>query len=81
MPTTLTLKNIPDVIYDRLKLAAQAHRRSMNSEVIVCLEAVLLPGKLTADERLDRARQLRSDLPSGKFSAVDIDLLKQSGRP
>ena len=81
MPTTLTLKNIPDIIYDRLKLAAQAHRRSMNSEVIVCLEAVLLPGKLTAGERLDRARQLRSDLPSGAFSAADIDLLKMSGRP
>ena len=81
MPTTLTLKNIPDAVYDRLKLAAQAHRRSMNSEVIVCLEAVLLQGKLTAGERLDRARQLRSDLPPGKFSAADMDSLKQSGRP
>ena len=81
MPTTLTLKNIPDVIYDRLKLAAQAHRRSMNSEVIVCLEAVLLPGKLTVSERLDRARQLRRDLSPEKFNATDIDLLKQSGRP
>ena len=81
MPTTLTLKNIPDVIYDRLKLAAQAHRRSMNSEVIVCLEAVLLPGKLTVSERLDRARQLRRDLSPEKFNATDIDMLKQSGRP
>ena len=81
MPTTLTLKNIPDIVYDRLRLAAQAHRRSMNSEVIVCLEAVLLPGKLTVSERLDRARQLRSDLPTDKFNVADIDLLKQSGRP
>jgi len=32
MPTTLTLKNIPDFVYDRLKLSAEAHRRSMNSE-------------------------------------------------
>jgi antitoxin FitA len=81
MPTTLTLKNIPDIVYDRLKLAAQAHRRSMNSEVIVCLEAVLLPGKLTASERLDRARRLRRELPTDQFNANDIDLLKQSGRP
>ena len=81
MPTTLTLKNIPDAVYDRLKLAAQAHRRSMNSEVIVCLEAILLSGKVTASERLVRARQLRSDLPRGKFNAADIDALKQSGRP
>jgi antitoxin FitA len=81
MPTTLTLKNIPDVIYDRLKLAAQAHHRSMNSEVIVCLEAVLLSDKVPASERLNRARQLRRDLPPEKFNAADIDLLKQSGRP
>ena len=42
MPTTLTLKNVPDDIYERLKLAAQAHRRSINSEVIVCLETCAL---------------------------------------
>lgn len=81
MPTTLTLKNIPDDVYDRLKLAAQAHRRSMNSEVIVCLEAVLLPHKLTIAERLSRARELRSALPQGQFEAGEMDALKRQGRP
>lgn len=38
MPPTLTLKNIPDAMYDRLKLAAELHRRSLNSKAIVCLE-------------------------------------------
>ena len=46
MPTTLTLKNIPDDVYDRLKASAEAHRRSLNSEAIVCLESVLLPGRV-----------------------------------
>ena len=81
MPTTLTLKNIPDDVYDRLKLAAQAHRRSMNSEVIVCLEAVLLPRKLTTTERLSRARELRSALPQDQFEAGEMDALKRQGRP
>ena len=81
MPTTLTLKNIPDIVYNRLKLSAQAHRRSMNSEALVCLEAVLLPAKVTPAERLARARELRSDLPKGKFRARDIDELKREGRP
>lgn len=81
MPTTLTLKNIPDDVYERLKLAAQAHRRSMNSEVIVCLEAVLLPRKLTIAERLSRARELRSALPQGQFEAGEMDALKRQGRP
>ncbi len=32
MPTTLTLKSIPDEVYERLKASAEAHRRSLNSE-------------------------------------------------
>lgn len=80
MPTTLTLKNIPDDVYSRLKLSAQTHRRSMNSEALVCLEAVLLPTRLTPTERLARARELRGALPQGKFRARDIDTLKRKGR-
>ena len=80
MPTTLTLKNIPDTVYNRLKLSAQAHRRSLNSEAIVCLEAILLPAKLTPNERLERARALRSALPKGKFRARDIDTMKRQSR-
>jgi plasmid stability protein len=81
MPTTLTLKNIPDAVYARLKLSAESHRRSMNSEAIVCLEAVLLPTRLPPTERLARARALREALPPGGFSARDIDALKKDGRP
>ena len=80
MPTTLTLKNIPDDVYDRLKHSAAMNRRSMNSEAIVCLEAALLPNKLTPAERLDRARALRGALPKGKFRARDIDAMKRDGR-
>ena len=81
MPATITLKNIPDDVYDRLKRSAETHRRSMNSEAIVCLEAVLLPTKVSPTERLARARELRSAVPRGKFRAVDIDSLKREGRP
>ncbi len=80
MPTTLTLKNIPDDVYDRLKLSAATHRRSMNSEAIVCLETVLLPAKVTLAERLARARELRAGLSQGKFRAQDIDDMKREGR-
>jgi plasmid stability protein len=81
MPTTLTLKNIPDAVYDRLKLAAEMHRRSLNSEAIVCLESVLLPTKMMPSERIARARELRAALPAAKFRARDIDAAKREGRP
>ena len=81
MPTTLTLKNIPDAVYERLKSAAEMHRRSLNSEAIVCLEAVLLPTKLALGERLARARELRAALPKQTFLAEDIENAKRDGRP
>jgi len=81
MPTTLTLKNIPDDVYGRLKLSAATHRRSLNSEAIVCLETVLLPTRMPPSERLARARELRGALPPGKFRARTIDTLKRLGRP
>lgn len=80
VPTTLTLKNIPDEVYDRLKLAAASHRRSMNNEAIICLEAVLLRTRLVPAERLARARALRNALPRGTFKARDIDAMKRAGR-
>ncbi len=80
MATTLTLKNIPDEVYARLRCSATAHRRSLNSEAIVCLEYALLPLKVTTTERLERARALRAQLQPGKFKLADIDTLKRQGR-
>ena len=80
MPTTLTLKNIPDEVYERLKAAAELHRRSLNSEAIVCLESVLLPTRVTPSDRLARARELRASLPPAHFTAKDIDAAKRAGR-
>ena len=81
MPATLTLNNIPDALYERLKETAEAHRRSLNSEVIVCLESILLPQKVSADERLARARQIRQTLAGVAFSAQNIAQFRGEGRP
>jgi antitoxin FitA len=80
MATTLTLKNIPDDVYERLKASAATHRRSLNSEAITCLEAILLPGRVSPAERIARARALRAAPPKGKFKARDIDAMKREGR-
>lgn len=80
MPATLTLKNIPDAVYDRLRASADAHRRSMNSEAIVCLETVLLPRRVNPDEQLSRVRELRASL-NFTVTAEDVDTLKREGRP
>lgn len=80
MPITMTLKNIPDQIYDRLKLSAEMHRRSMNNEAIICLETVLVPMQVTPNERLARIRAARVALPSGALDYAEVDAFKRQGR-
>jgi len=80
MPTTLTLKGIPDDVYARLKETAEAHRRSLNNEAISMLENMLMPHKATVSDRIARARALRAPLKQGAFAAKDIDKFKRQGR-
>jgi plasmid stability protein len=78
---SLTVKNIPDDLYEYLKQAANAHHRSINSELIVCLEMVLLPNKLSPDERLSSARTLRKRVNASVINVTDIEAAKNEGRP
>ena len=80
MPVTITLKNVPDVVYEQLKVAAEVHHRSLNSEVIACLETVLLPVKKAPLERLARARVLRAQLNANDFSADEMSNFKNAER-
>jgi len=72
MATTITLKSLPDDIYERLKEAAKANYRSINSELIACLEKVLLSAQVSPQQRLNRARQLRKSLKAGNLNLEDI---------
>jgi antitoxin FitA len=81
MGATITLKNIPDEIYESLKQAADSHHRSINSEAIACLERVLLPAKISNEEQIIRARQIRERLHGKKFKAADILKAIDAGRP
>lgn len=80
MPVTITLKNVPDAVYEQLKVAAEVHHRSLNSEVIACLETILLPVKKAPLERLARVRFLRSQLEGKGINVTDIDDFKKQGR-
>ena len=80
MATTITLKNIPEPLYNRLKSAAEAHRRSLNSEVLFCLESLFEVETVSAQQRIERARALRSSLASTEFTAEDIARFKEEGR-
>jgi plasmid stability protein len=81
MPANLTLKNIPDDIYASLRASASTHHRSLNSEIIACLERVLMPRRIGAEERIERAQQLRAATRPASFSRRQIARAIRQGRP
>jgi plasmid stability protein len=79
MPT-LTVKNIPPDLYERLKALAQAHQRSINSEVIACLEQSVYSRRLDPDTLLASARSLREKTGPYAISDQEFDQAKRAGR-
>ena len=81
MAKTITLKNLPDALHARLAAAAKRHRRSLNNEAIVCLEAGLGNDPLAVKQQLGEIRALRDSLAQHSFDPAEIDAFKHEGRP
>ena len=78
---TITLKNIPDSLYDQIKRSAQSNRRSINSEIITCIEKALRGRKIDPDKFLSAARALRKKTSGHLFTEKDITKVKSASRP
>jgi antitoxin FitA len=78
---TLTIKNIPDELCQRLKERAAEHHRSVNGEVIFCLEKVLVGNRVDPDEFLERVRTLRRRMSRIFVTDKDLRAAKNAGRP
>jgi len=79
MPS-FTVKNIPEDLYGKLKLSAKHHRRSINSELIACLENVLVPKKFDLEDYLANAQRIRRSFSNFNVSDEDLQAAKNSGR-
>ncbi|MDP9122344.1 MAG: Arc family DNA-binding protein [Acidobacteriota bacterium] len=81
MPS-LTIKNIPEEVHQRLRESAHLNRRSLNSEAIVCLERSLGRRRRSVEETLAVLQQLHErlrDLPP--LDDELLDQAKRQGRP
>ena len=76
----LTIKNIPDTIYQQLKSAAELHRLSINSKVLTYLERSFMTTKTSPTERLSRIEQLRANIKPNSITPEAIELAISSGR-
>ena len=77
----LTIKNVPNDLYHELKLAAERHHRSINSEVIVCLKRSLLTVRINPEDRLRDIRMLRSQIRPDVVTVEEINRAIDEGRP
>jgi plasmid stability protein len=78
---TLTVKNIPQPVVDRLKQRAAVHRRSLNLEVIACLEATVQATPVDAEALLARIRGVRVKPKAVRLTDRLLTRLKTAGRP
>jgi len=79
MPS-LTIKNIPDNLYTRLKETARANHRSMNNEILYCVEKALGTHKIDLSEHLAIARKLRLKTASHPITDKQLTTAKNAGR-
>jgi antitoxin FitA len=77
---SITLKNIPEPLYDRLKAAAARNRRSLNGEAIARLERSLGLAPVDADALLARARAVREQAPLPYLTDDALRAAREEGR-
>ena len=79
MRSLLTIKRLPAELHERLKSIASRNRRSLQSEIVSCLERHVERIPPSQEELLAQAARLR-----GKLLLVDHGLVggfRRSGRP
>jgi hypothetical protein len=80
MPT-LTIKGLPDPLYEGLKMSAERNRRSLNSEVIARLEEALGARAVEPGTMLAEVRALRQRLGVPPLTDARLRRAKEEGRP
>jgi antitoxin FitA len=79
---TMTLKNVPDRLLERLKQEAAQNRRSLNQEALARLELSLAVRWPTVEEKRELVRRIQARMPD--IEPIDdefLDYAKNHGRP
>jgi plasmid stability protein len=78
---TITIKNIPDEIYERLKVLAKLRHRSLNSEIIHSLEKAVALSSEDPRELRKRIAEYRERVSKrGILSSEEIEKSINEGR-
>ena len=78
---TITVKHIPDDLYQDLKRLAGANHRSINREVIACIERAVRGRRIDPEIVLARVRELRKLTQGHPITDAEFTRAKRAGRP
>ncbi len=77
---TITVKNIPDDVYELLKENAKANHRSINSEVILLIKMAVMRRRVDVDAVLEGARRTRELTAHYVITDEELTKFKNEGR-
>jgi antitoxin FitA len=77
----VNVKNLPKDLHRRLKERAKRNHRSLNSELIACLQDAVMPRRIDPDEAAERLRALRTRFRGPPLMDEEIARLKAESRP
>ena len=78
MPS-ITVKNIPDEVYEKIKERAESNRRSINSEIVFSLEKSVQADRVSEEEVLYQVRNFRTSISKG-ITENEINSAIKEGR-
>ena len=73
MPVTLSVKNVPDKLAERLRQRAASHHRSLQGELLAILEEATQPATITIDELAEKVRLLGLRTPAESVAMIRAD--------
>ena len=77
---TLTIKNIPEELYQRLKIQAKNNHRSINKEVITIIERSFTIPPIDIQATLERTRKIRELTAHYVITDEEMTKWKRGGR-
>ena len=70
---TITIKNIPDNVYLRIKERAKSNQRSLNSEIIFCIKEVMMRAPVRDIKRLLENSEKARMMTKGILTETEIE--------
>lgn len=77
--SSITVRNIPERIKKRLNSRANITHRSLNNEIIACLDEHLFPNKSEINNMLEKSEEIRNRL-NFTIDLDDLNIAKRQGR-